>query len=273
MLSSHLRNQYNSSNTTGRIVTVSCKCYIYPYHSKLNCVDLGEKFDELMKRGCNEEFTSERDFREKIVIKLLEYLGWENNQDVYVEYPIQAGQTTLRVDYLVGDQINKFALEVKMHHESIGPESRPRQQILSYLKLLDDVRYGVLYNGNALLIFKKGIKDPIITWMCGDAADSITYLSKISFPQVLDNLFPDYLDSVKKLNKYKLRAGDSVTVKRQRFILLWALGFTSLVTFFIGFIMAAIKEEVLVNVFVSIFLVLLFAFIIDYVRLRIIYRR
>lgn len=234
-------------------------------------MDLGAKFDDLLKKGCNESFSSEREFREKVVIKLLECLGWEENEEVKIEFPISTGQTTLRVDYLVGDGVRKFALEIKTPDVSIGAGTNPRIQILSYLNLLKSVRYGVLYNGKKMLIFKKGIDDPLITWSCGDPVSSITYLSKVSFPQILDSAFPDHGDISKEL-RYAKQSIDPFTIKHVRIKYLKFIGYFSLSTFFLG-IISVLLGSLSIGAILSVFFFFSFvAFVYDYVRLRFIYR-
>lgn len=235
-------------------------------------LDLGAKFDELLKKGCNESFSSEREFREKVVIKLLECLGWEENEEVKIEFPISTGQKTLRVDYLVGEGVRKFALEIKTQDVSIGAGTNPRIQILSYLNLLKSVRYGVLYNGKKMLIFKKGIYDPLITWSCGDPVTSITYLSKVSFPHILDSAFPDQGD-VSKEFRYSKQMMDPLTIKQRRIRTLKLIGYFSLLMFLFGIIFFALGSVPLAEVLDFFFSFSFIAFVFDYVRLRFIYRR
>lgn len=234
-------------------------------------LDLGVKFEGILKKGCNESFSSEREFREKVVIKLLECLGWEENEEVRIEFPISTGETTLRVDYLVGDGVRKFALEIKTPDVSIGTGTNPRTQILSYLNLLKGVRYGVLYNGKEMLIFKKDIDEPLITWSCGDPVSSITYLSKISFPQILDSAFPDQGDVSKEL-KYSKQSTDPFTIKQGRIKDLKLIGYFSVSTFFLGIISVLLGSSSIGAVLGVLFFFSFIAFVYDYVRLRFIYR-
>ena len=241
-------------------------------------MDLGLNFAELIKRACSESFTSEREFREKIVIKLLEYLGWKDNNEVKIEFPIPIGQSTLRVDYLVGDHRGKFALEVKTPDTSIEVGTNPRTQIVSYLNLLKNVRYGVLYNGVKMLIFKKGIDDPIITWGCGDQIAILTYLSTTSFPEILDAAFPDQSVSTNEVEKSK-RNVDPLTIKQQRFKELKLEGTLAVISFILGIILTPISVDyrstlttALVVGAIASFLLFSILYVADYVRLRIIYR-
>ena len=241
-------------------------------------MDLGFNFVELIKRACNESFTSEREFREKIVIKFLEYLGWQENNEVKIEFPIPIGQSSLRVDYLVGDHRGKFALEVKAPDTSIEEGTNPRTQIVSYLNLLKNVRYGVLYNGVKMLIFKKGIDDPIITWSCGDQIATLTYLSKTSFPEILDAAFPDQLISTNEVERNK-RNVDPLTIKRQRFKELKLEGTLAIISFILGIILAPISIDyrstlttALVVGAIASFLLFSVLYAADFVGLRIIYR-
>ena len=241
-------------------------------------MDLGLNFAELIKRACRESFTSEREFREKIVIKLLEYLGWQENNEVKIEFPIPIGQSSLRVDYLVGDHRGKFAMEVKTPDTSIEVGTNPRTQIVSYLNLLKNVRYGVLYNGVKMLVFKKGIDDPIITWGCGDQISILTYLSKASFPEILDATFPDQSISTNEIERRKLNI-DPLTIKQQRFKELNLEGRLAIFSFILGIILAPISVNykstlttALVVGAIASFLLFSILYVADYVRLRIIYR-
>jgi len=235
-------------------------------------LNLGDKFIELLKRGCNESFNSEREFREKIVIKLLECLGYEGKYDVRIEFPISAGNTTLRVDYLVGDEYKKFALEVKTPTVSIGVNSDHRNQILSYLNLLKDVKYGVLYNGKKLLIFKKGLEEPIITWSCGDPVLCITYLSKTSYPHILDSKFTNNNPNSKEIRLAK-RTVDPLTIKQHRISNFKIIGYFTAFAFLITMISVTKGYNNLFEVLSSIFSISLLALIFYYLRLRYIYRR
>ena len=240
-------------------------------------MNLGTNFVALIKSACTESFTSEREFREKIVIKLLEYLGWQENSEVKIEFPINIGHSTLRVDYLVGDHRGKFALEVKTPDTSIEANSSARTQIMSYLNLLKNVRYGVLYNGVKILIFKKGIDDPIITWGCGDQIAILTYLSKTSFPGILDATFPDQSVSTNEVAKNK-RKIDPLTIKQQRFKELRLFGILATISFLLGIVLDAVlviyRSELTTGLFASAiasFLIFSILFLVDYLRLRIIY--
>jgi hypothetical protein len=235
-------------------------------------LDLGVRFVDLLKKGCSESFTSEREFREKVVIRLLEYLGWDEIYDVKIEFPISTGQSTLRVDYLVGDQTNKFALEIKTPDISIDAGTKPRLQILSYLNLLKGVRYGVLYNGKKMLIFMKGVEEPIITWNCGDPPLSVTYLSKISFPGTLNAAFPYEWDSSKMIRKSK-ESIDPLTITQRRIKIFKSIGYFSLISLIFSFVFIAIGEQIPAIVSAGLFTISIIAFLFDYMILAFIYRK
>lgn len=60
---------------------------------------------DILKSGYNDNFSSEREFRERVVIKLLESLCWIGKNDLVFEYPIQVGTQTVKVDYPVGIEL------------------------------------------------------------------------------------------------------------------------------------------------------------------------
>jgi hypothetical protein len=60
---------------------------------------------DILKSGYNDNFSSEREFRERVVIKLLESLCWISKNDLVFEYPFQVGTQTVRVDYPVGTEL------------------------------------------------------------------------------------------------------------------------------------------------------------------------
>ena len=60
------------------------------------------KLENVVLEGARTQIMSEREFRERIVIKLLETLGWSGQNDIQFEYNINVGTSTIRADYLVG---------------------------------------------------------------------------------------------------------------------------------------------------------------------------
>lgn len=146
---------------------------------------VGYEAIEVIKKGFNSNFSSEREFRERVIGRLLEYLGWNSDGDVQYEYAIPIATTTLRVDYLVGHS-QPFALEAKQPNVDISPGSSPWNQILDYLKLDKTIRYGVLYNGKALYIMRGGMERPLVSWISQYDFSAFEYLKKSSYPSLLD---------------------------------------------------------------------------------------
>lgn len=140
---------------------------------------------EVIKSGSNGKFNSEREFRERVISRLLESLGWNLERDVQYEYAIPVATTTLRVDYLVGNS-QPFALEAKQPNVDISLGSGPWSQILDYLRLDRSIKYGVLYNGKSLHILRNGMERPLVSWVSKTNVSAFEYLSKSSYPSLLD---------------------------------------------------------------------------------------
>jgi hypothetical protein len=137
-----------------------------------------QELNDILKRGCKENFSSEREFREKIVSRLLESLGWTAPGDINYEVSIPAGTVTLKIDYVVGSGSKRFAMEIKKPDVSIDRESAPWVQLKSYMKLDDTLNYGILYNGKKMHLFKRGNGSPYLSWECGKTSPIFQYISK-----------------------------------------------------------------------------------------------
>lgn len=139
---------------------------------------------EVIKKGSTSVFGSEREFREKVVSRLLESLGWNSIGDIQYETSIKAGTVVLRVDYVVGSD-SQFALETKKPGVNISPGSSAWNQIVSYLRLDPTLLFGVLYNGRELHILDSHGQEPLVSWSHGKSTDMFDLLSKEYFPAVL----------------------------------------------------------------------------------------
>lgn len=140
---------------------------------------------DIVKRGYESVFGSEREFRERVISRLLDSLGWTSDGDIQYEYGIPVATTNLRVDYLVGKE-NPFALEAKHPDVDISPGSSPWRQLSDYLRLDQRIRYGVLYNGRAMYIVPNGMDRPLVSWKSNSDYSAFGYLSKTSYPSLLD---------------------------------------------------------------------------------------
>ncbi|QRF74635.1 hypothetical protein Thermo_00120 [Thermoplasmatales archaeon] len=139
---------------------------------------------EVLTKGSTTVFGSEREFREKVVSRLLESLGWNSAGDTQYEVPIQAGTIVLKVDYVVGSN-NKFAMETKKPGIDISPGSSAWNQIVSYLRLDPTLLYGVLYNGKDLHILDSHRQEPLVSWSLGKSPGMFDLLKKEYFPELL----------------------------------------------------------------------------------------
>ncbi len=226
--------------------------------------------------GFNGKFSSEREFRERIVIKLLESLGWTDVNDLVFEYPIKVGTQTVRVDYLVGTGSNRFILEVKSPKISISKGDMSCSQIMSYLKLVDDVNYGALYNGRILLIFTKGSNDPIMVWNGKNDISAFHYLSKPTFPWGL-NFITGKSEIPFSENKGIISGGiaqSKDSKSRIRYTQLRIIGYITIISFILSLVLLSISasgggiERNIGIFFALLFTFSLFAFTIDLIRLK-----
>jgi len=140
----------------------------------------------VLTKGSTEVFGSEREFREKVVSRLLESLGWNSTGDIQYEVPIQAGTDSLKIDYVVGSD-SKFALETKKPGINISPGSSAWLQIVSFLRLDPTLLYGVLYNGKELHILDSHGQEPLVSWYPGKNTAILDLLKKEYFPVLLQH--------------------------------------------------------------------------------------
>lgn len=170
---------------------------------------VNNSLEGIISKGCQSDFDTEREFRERVVSRLLETLGWTSSGDTHYEVEISAGTVKLRVDYVIDANVSKFALEVKKPDVNISEGSDSWVQIQSYLKLSEELDYGVLYNGRQLYIFRNGMVDPVIEWHCSKNIEAFQYLNKMSFPMRLNALTglstPKILKFSNKIDKLKVR--------------------------------------------------------------------
>lgn len=144
-----------------------------------------DALEKVILEGTRTQITGEREFRERIVIKLLEALGWTETGDIQFEYPIKIGVGSKKADYLVGKSA-KFILEIKSPKVSILENDDNCIQAVSYLKLVDQASYAALYNGKKLIIFQKGSNKPTYVWDSNHDISPFKVLGKDYFPLSLD---------------------------------------------------------------------------------------
>lgn len=163
-------------------------------------LESGSELSIVLDRGCKEHFSSEREFRERVVSRMLDLLGWSSQGEVRYEEEIQAGTVALRVDYIVGDAKRKFALEVKRPEVSVSAGSPARLQLRSYLKLDESINFGVLYNGKEMHLFTRDSELPLLSWSCGKTNPILFYISKDVYTE---KALPD-LQSLKLFRKFSI---------------------------------------------------------------------
>lgn len=142
--------------------------------------------EKVILEGTRTQITGEREFRERIVIRLLEALGWTEPGDIQFEYPIKIGVGSKKADYLVGKNA-KFIFEIKSPKVTIEVNDDNCIQAISYLKLVDQASYAALYNGKKLIIFQKVPDKPIVyIWNSNPDISPFKVLEKDNFPLSLD---------------------------------------------------------------------------------------
>jgi predicted transport protein len=141
------------------------------------------------------------------VVDLIKALGYdlskENEVDIEYDVPIgTGGKGNKKLDYAIKNGENKFALEIKSPKEEIEGNEGFYRQIYSYYRLLH-YRYGVLYNGRKLIVFKDSYNGsnkivPAYVWDFDKNFPDITIFESLSnnnFPSALE----DFLSSGEKL--------------------------------------------------------------------------
>lgn len=167
--------------------------------------------NKVIKEGCNSNEPNESSFKQKIVLDLIQKLGWEKN-DVEIEKQILMGTTTHYIDYIL--KLNqKFVLVIEVKSPTIEIENNKKfyGEIISYLKQTN-IKYGLLYNGNKLLLFnKKG--EILLKWNCDKLNIEIFELfKKENFPIKL-NEFLSENQKRKKLKKLLEKRKEDINKK------------------------------------------------------------
>lgn len=133
----------------------------------------------------------------KIMKKLLASMNWSID-DIRPQASVQSINGKVRPDFLIGDGENKFIIELKSPSVPLADE-RARGQLRAYL-LLQNIPYGVLYNGHELLLMKKGIDEPVFEWNCLEDKEDISIflnLSKELYPNNIEKFISERQDRVK----------------------------------------------------------------------------
>ncbi len=155
-----------------------------------------QKLEKVIEKGCEIKDVSEAVFRERIVSKLLEALGYDLDKDVEYEVERSIGtNNSIKMDYVINLGKDSFVLEVKPPGKSLDEYYN---QIISYIRV-SLINYGILYNGKQLLIFSKDSDVPIYVWSCGSSNEIFKALKKEDFPTLLEKLLS------KEANRIKLK--------------------------------------------------------------------
>ena len=149
-----------------------------------------EKLKKYIKMGC-ESTEKESPFRQGIFNKILDALGWDEEQITYEkEIPIGNGRI-LSADYeLTRDDI-KYVVEAKSPRVSVDNYF---SQLTSYIKQ-EEAKLGFVYNGKKLALFVRNLgsawsEDPAYVWECGQDIDVFMYLS----PEKIGSIESDFLE-------------------------------------------------------------------------------
>lgn len=95
---------------------------------------------------------NERDVEDKILRPLIDLLGWDLFLDVTSQYPVQAGTTTIHVDYaLLDDNSALVFIETKASQRKLDDDSA--DQLVSYMRSAG-IEWGLLTNGQYLQIVR-----------------------------------------------------------------------------------------------------------------------
>lgn len=239
--------------------------------------------EKVILEGTRTQITGEREFRERIVIRLLEALGWTEPGDIQFEYPIKIGVGSKKADYLIGKNA-KFIFEIKSPKVTIEVNDDNCIQAISYLKLVDQASYAALYNGKRLIIFQKISRDPIYIWDSNSDISPFKVLAKDNFPLSLD-IFTgkqspiNFNSDAGKTSSLKIIKPVNYPIIGNKKNSFWTklkiLGFFALFSFILGIIFSGLSGSGNVAMFrAALFFIItsffsLIAFVIEFLRVKI----
>lgn len=162
-----------------------------------------EEIKKAVTKGGTLGITSETRFSQVIVVKLLESMGYDltNEDEIGINVPIQVGHETKFADYKVSGESSCFVLDAKSPNVEVEGDIHSYDQVHSYYRILH-CRYGALYNGKKLILFREESNRPVFIWRFdSDKEDLAVFeaLSKENFPGALE----EYLTSVERLTKLR----------------------------------------------------------------------
>jgi len=165
-----------------------------------------EKIEEIVNKGCEME-GGEEALRIKVISRLLEYLGWNLDDDVEINKSFPTGTSgSVIPDYVLSNEKAKMVLEAKAAGTDLMDYTK---QTISYI-LQSRSEFGVIYNGKGLLVLHKDNNEPIYEWKCGQSKEIFTTLTRANYPEMLESLVKSEsqrhkLDSYIKENSELLR--------------------------------------------------------------------
>ena len=162
-----------------------------------------EKLSREVINGATLDIKSEKRFSQVVVVKLLEAMGYDlsNEDEVGIEVPMQVGHETKFADYKVSNEGNCFILDAKSPKVEIEGDTHAYDQVHAYYRILH-CKYGALYNGKKLILFKEDSNRPVFIWRYEQDHEDLSVfesLSKESFPGALE----EFLSSVERLRKLR----------------------------------------------------------------------
>ena len=172
-----------------------------------------DKIKQNVNMGCELEDEYEEEVT-KVTKKLLSSMNWPINE-IHQQEPMRGINGMLRADFLIGGEEDGFIIELKSPNVSLLDE-RARGQLRAYL-LLTKVKYGILYNGNELLLMIKGVDAPVYEWNCREDKEDISIfinLSKGIYPRNMEKFIAESqersrLKAIVNDNEEKIK--DSIT--------------------------------------------------------------
>ena len=169
-------------------------------HDKLsNFVETTKKLIEL-KPQMNESNT-----KTKVIVPLLELLGWDKRFDIELEYPVRVGSTTAKVDYALSIEGRPTVLVEAKGFDSELNDGFARQAI-SYGRY-EDVKWAALTNGKTIHIYDttlgRGPKECLIDKIdIDDFVEKKTTLCLLSKDSIKNKETDSIVERIRKKQDY-----------------------------------------------------------------------
>jgi hypothetical protein len=162
-----------------------------------------DKLSREVINGGTLNIRAERRFSQVVIVKLLEAMGYvlTNENEVGIEVPMQVGHETKYADYKLSNGDSCFILDAKSPSVEIEGDIHAYEQVHSYYRILH-CKYGALYNGKKLILFKEDSSRPVFIWRYEQDHEDLSVfeaLSKENFPGALE----EFLSSLERLTKLR----------------------------------------------------------------------